>query len=308
MESEVDPLGDVLRLLRLRACVYFQSDFRSPWGMEIPSNDAAQFHLVVWGGCRLCHDGEERILSSGDVVVFPHGNSHRLLEGEPKTFTAGQQVLQAIQSKHPIFQEGPRVSTRLMCGHFELDRSLRHPLIKGLPQLIHIRGLDPESSLWSSKIAEVLLREQEHGLAGSSEIVVRLAESMFIQVLRAHMDQDTTAGFLCALSDRRLYHALKLLHSTHDGMTLESLAKTIGMSRSSLAARFKQTIGQSPMKYLAGWRLTKAKSLLEHTDKPISVIAEDVGYTSEASFSRAFKDHVGVPPGTIRKHAKMTGT
>lgn len=166
----MDPLSQVLKLLSLRGCVYFNADFRAPWGMSISKNDAAQFHLVVQGTCRVLQAGVENVISTGDVVVFPHGDSHQLYDGEPKHFVDGQEVLQAVTSGRKIFQQGPRVTTRILCGHFEIDRTILHPLFANLPGTMIVRGFDQESPGWSTQLAELLLREQERGLAGSAEI------------------------------------------------------------------------------------------------------------------------------------------
>jgi len=159
-----------------------------------------------------------------------------------------------------------------------------------------------EVPLWFTQLAELLLHEQERGLVGSSEIVVRLAKSLFIQVLRSYTENDAAVGFLAALKDARLRHALEIIHSTQSAqLSLSSLAKQIGMSRSSLAERFKSAVGQSPMKYVSAWQLMQAWKLLESTDKPISIIAEEIGYTSDAAFSRAFKAHLGTSHSKVRR-------
>ena len=298
----MDPLSQVLQLMNLKGCVYFNAEFRAPWGMTIPKSNFAQFHMVQQGTCRIELAGAEQILSTGDVVVFPQGDAHKLYEGAPVNFVSGIDVLNAIASGREVFTEGSHITTRILCGHFEIDRSSTHPLLSGLPKQMIVRGFDQESMVWSTQLAELLLREQEKGMVGSSEIVVRLAESLFIQVLRAYMENDKPVRFLAALSDDRLRRALEIIHSSPSSeLTLDGLAKQIGMSRSSLAERFKSAVGMSPMKYLSAWKLMKAQKLLESTNKPISIIAEKSGYTSEAAFSRAFKSYVGVPPSTFRR-------
>jgi AraC-like DNA-binding protein len=288
--------------MSLKGCVYFNADFHAPWGMAIGKSDVAQFHLVQRGTCRVSHTDGEEMLATGDIVVFPHGNEHQLYEGTPHEFVDGQQVLRTALSGQRIFKAGDRVTSRVLCGHFEIDRSSRHPLILSLPKLMIVRGLDQGSTGWSLQLAELLLHEQERDLVGSSEIVVRLAESLFIQVLRAYTENDEPIHFLAALRDARLRKALDVIHTPQSSaLTLDSLAKQAGMSRSSFADRFKSTVGMAPMKYLSAWQLMQAQKELQSTNKPISIIAQESGYASEAAFSRAFKAHLGIPPSSARR-------
>jgi len=303
----LDPLSQILKLLRLRGCVYFNAGFRAPWGMTIPKNDAAQFHLIIQGACRVTHNDQEHLLSTGDVIVFPHGDYHQLYDGEPVKFLDGQQVVEAISSGQKVFISGLRVTTQIICGHFEFDRSIPHPFIANLPDYMMVRGFDQELSGASFQLSTLLLHEQEHALAGSDEIITRLAESLFIQILRVHIQKESTTGLFAAFNDQRLRKALEIIHSNGpDELTLDALAKKIGMSRSNLAARFKETVGQTPMKYLSEWQLLQARNLLESTDKPIAIIAEESGYRSEAAFSRAFKMFLGTPPSVVRRKSTQS--
>lgn len=112
---------------------------------------------------------------------------------------------------------------------------------------------------------------------------------------------DQQVGWLSALNDPIIGQALEWIHAdpAHAWTVLE-LANQIGISRSALAARFTQLVGQPPMKYLTNWRLQLASRQLQYSDDSIAKIAIQVGYESEAAFNRAFKRHVGVPPGVWR--------
>ena len=200
--------------------------------MTIPKNDAAQFHLIVQGACRSLHESEEYVLSTGDVIVFPHGDCHKLYDGEPQKFVDGQQVMQAIASGRKVFEERQRVTTQIICGHFEFDHSIPHPLVASLPNHMIVRGFDQESSATASQISTLLLHEQMQGLAGSDEIITRLAESLFIQILRVYIKKESTTGLLAALNDERLQKALDIIHSNgSDELTLDILAKKIGIAQ-----------------------------------------------------------------------------
>jgi len=307
-----DALSDILRLIRLKGCVYFQSDFSSPWGMDMAAGPFAQFHVVVRGQCWLTLGDTRHQLANGDIVVLPHGAAHALSEGPMTNTRPGPDVLAAIQSGHPPFQDG-ETSARLLCGHFEFDRELEHPLIKDLPPLIWIKGMGRAPPGWLEAITPILIGETGAGQPGAETIVERLAEVLLIQVLRTYLlEQSADHGFLAALGDRQINGALKLIHlGVKDDMKLDDIAKTVGMSRSSLAARFKELVGDTPMNYLTRWRMLKAKDILKSDGLPLAEVAERVGYRSEAAFSRAFKREYEQSPSAYRSgraHARMLDT
>lgn len=300
----MDTLSDVLDLMRLRGCVYFLRDFAAPWGMAMPDGAYAQFHMVVRGRCWLRFDGRTIELASGDVVVFPRGEGHLLLD-EPDTVPVpGATVLEAQSRGQPIFA-GSGERARLLCGHFEFDRAFRHPLAAELPRLIHIKGLSAEQPAWFEAATHMLVRETGADEPGGTTVVDRLAEVLFIQVLRAHLLQSRPAhGFLAAVRDGQINRALRVIHgAAATELTLADIAREAGMSRSSLAVRFKEVLGETPMDYLTRWRMLKAQELLRTSERPLMDIAESVGYKSEAAFSRAFKRQFERSPSSFRRLA-----
>jgi len=306
----MDALSDILRLIRLRSTVYFRSDFQSPWGMKMDASSVAQFHIVVRGSCYLNFAESEApvLLSTGDIVVFPHGEEHWLADDPANKKIPGQKVLESIKNNLPAFQ-GDRVSTTLVCGHFEFDRDLNHPFFEALPQLIHLSSMTNTEVNWIESVTGIIMQEVNSSHPGSDVIVDRLAEVLFIQVLRYYMrQQNVTKGFFAALTDTQINNALKLIHSKpENSWTLENIAKEIGMSRSAFAARFKMLVGDTPLEYITKWRMTKARELLKNPQKPLIVIAEQVGYTSEAAFNRAFKRVFKHNPGYIRRTMLTNG-
>lgn len=299
----MDTLSDVLDLMRLRGCVYFLRDFAAPWGMEMPRGSFAQFHMVARGRCWLRFGGETLELHSGDVVVFPRGEGHLLLDDPDTKPVPGSAVVEAHATSRPIFAHGG-VCTRLLCGHFEFDRAFRHPLADELPGLIHIKGMSDDQPDWFEAVTSVLIREAGGERPGASTIVNRLAEVLFIQVLRAHLQQQRPArGFLGAVRDRQISRALRAVHAGFGReLTLAGIAREAGMSRSNLALRFKETLGETPMDYVARWRMLKAQELLRTTNGySLSDIAERVGYKSESAFSHTFKRQFGQSPGAFRR-------
>ena len=298
----MDPLSDVLDRIRLRGCVYFQRDFSPPWGMAMDAGPVAQFHLVVRGRCWLKIGEATRQLATGDIVVFPFGAAHTLFDDPATAPVPGLTVVQAHQNGQPIFS-GQSPGARLLCGHFELDRDLKHSLIRELPPLIHIRGMSAEQPSWLEATIAMLVRESASDQPGAATVVDRLAEVLFVQVLRAHLLASAPSqGFLAALKDRRMSSALEIIHgNVHTDLTLDAIARAAGMSRSNLALRFKEVMGVTPMDYVTGWRMQRASEMLRSSRDSMADVAERVGYRSEAAFSRAFKRIFDQTPGAFRR-------
>lgn len=303
----MDALSDVLRLVRLKGCVYFLSDFTAPWGMEMDAGPFAQFHVVVRGQCWLKSDGDTRMLRSGDVAIFPLGGAHWMADDPDSDKTPGLDVLRAHGDNRPMFQGGAE-GARLLCGHFEFDRTHTHPLIMELPPLMHIQEMSRHQPGWLETVTAFLVRETDSQEPGSDTVIDRLAEVLFIQALRAHLIETApTTGFMAAVQDKRLNDALKVIHSLSDtDLTLSQIAKSAGMSRSTLAARFKETLGVPPMSYLTTWRMLRARELLRSPDFSLAEVAERVGYTSEAAFNRAFRREFDQTPGLFRRAAEVS--
>ncbi len=208
----------------------------------------------------------------------------------------------------PVFgakdAEATGKQTTLICGHFEYDRSGAHPLFGGLPQTISLSSSDDAHREWLATVSKLALVESQQSEQGSRAIVDRLAEVLLIQILRAHsQSQDTPGHFLAALHDPRLRRSLEAMHSEPArAWTPETLAATASMSRSKFAERFHDIVGLAPIQYLTQWRMLCARRQLR-TAPHLSTakIAEEVGYTSEWAFAKAFKRMFGVGPGAVRE-------
>jgi transcriptional regulator GlxA family with amidase domain len=165
--------------------------------------------------------------------------------------------------------------------------------------------MDQERTQLLHATLQLLAMETAQRGLGSGLVVSRLADIIFVQAIRAHimtLDGESDTGWLAALSDRRIGPALQLLHKDiAANWTVEALAGTVCMSRSAFAQRFKAKVGQSPLDYLARWRMFHAGHLLRNTDKTLTEIASSVGYESEAAFNKAFKRSIGTAPGAYRR-------
>ncbi|MEZ4363743.1 MAG: AraC family transcriptional regulator [Kofleriaceae bacterium] len=303
----MDVLTDVLRAMRLQGTAYFQADFCAPWGMSIARDDVANFHVVVRGSCVASWEGEERELHAGDILVFPHGLPHALLDPTRPAPEPASELLARprTDAQGRCVFGGDGAATELICGHFELDRAGGHPLFAALPRALLLRrgeGTDPE---WLATATRLVVLESSSGRLGSRAVVDRLAEALMIQVIRAHAERlALSSGFLAALSDRLLGPALAAIHEDPAAAwSVELLARRIGASRSSFAARFKEVLGTSPMQYVTDWRMQGARALLANEELSIAQVAERVGYQSEFAFAKAYKRTFGEGPGAIRRRA-----
>jgi len=195
------------------------------------------------------------------------------------------------------------VSTTLVCGHFEFDRNVDHPFLHALPEFIYLAYSDHRELTWLETATNVIIQETSSGNPGTDVVVERLAEVLFIQILRTYMKRaQVTSGFLAALRDTQISNALNLIHRAPEtSWTLGNIARSVGMSRSAFAARFKELVNMTPMEYITNWRMQKARELLANARLPLIDIAERVGYSSEAAFNRAFKRRFKQNPGAMRR-------
>lgn len=299
----MDILSDILSKVKLSSVVYFKSDFSEPWGMEIPKGPFAQFHIVTKGQCVLKTKDKSIQLFAGDIIVFPLGASHWLANNENSKRYQGQDVVQSILSGKSLF-EGDKLSTTLVCGHFEFDKNLDHPFIKELPSIIHIDDTDLKQYSWLKNITDLVIEEAEKEQSGSGVIINKLGEILFVHTLRAFILKNKSVnGFIAAIQDERISKVLKEIHSSpENAWQLETLAQIAGMSRTSFINKFKMLIGDTPFNYLTQWRLLQAKELLKESNKSVGEIAEEVGYQSEAAFNRVFKKNIKQTPLKFRQN------
>ncbi len=303
----MDVLTDVLRTLRLAGTVYFQAEFSAPWGMDIKAGAVANFHIVAHGRCWLrATDLDAAIqLDEGDIVLFPRGMRHVLAHSAAAQAAPAEDVLEAIRatSQAPPSYGGGGERTTLICGHFSCERVDLHPLLRALPPLLHVAAGGQRDPQWIATATRLMLAESGLAEPGSEAIVDRLAESLLIQVIRSHVRaQSVSDGFLAALSDPPLASALALMHARPGhGWSLGELAREVGVSRSVLAHRFKETVGESPISYLTQWRMVRAAELLRDGEASVARVAEQMGYQSEWAFAKAFKRVLGTGPGDLRR-------
>ncbi len=194
-------------------------------------------------------------------------------------------------------------ATALVCGGFELEGERTNPLLSALPAYIHISSANSQLIPWLQATIEWVESEASANRAGAETVIARLSELLFIQAMRAftNANSDGDIGWLKALNDPQIGHALALIHSQPQAdWTLAVLAAEVGLSRTAFTTKFRQLVGESPLRYITRWRLTKAAAYLRTGSRKLTEIARLVGYDSEVALSKAFKRNFGIAPGAYR--------
>ncbi len=327
-----DTLSEVLRSVRLRGAVFYHVEGDRSWVAEAPPSAAIgeaimpgtqqvmEYHVVTHGTCWAALTGEPPVrMNAGDVVLFPHGDAHVMSSAPGMRAPAGvggytlprppqmpfylRRSGEAVELSQ-LAPGGADCDTRLVCGFFGCDARPFNPLLTSLPRLLHIRRREKQDDDWIGQFIRFAVAESVHKRPGGEALLERLSETMFVELVRRYIDEmpDDQPGWLAGLRDRHIGRALALLHATPaDDWTIDRLADRVGLSRSALHERFAQFTGHAPMQYLAHWRMQLAANLLRQSSAGIASIALDVGYQSEAAFSRAFRRTVGVPPAAWRR-------
>jgi len=299
----MDALSTILDTTRLRSVVYSKFPLEAPWGLDVVQDENSQFWRLVSGSCTVgSPDGRIIELAEGDLVFLPHGSAHWVADKSTSLRMPSPEFVKARRAGTPVFKSGGDVTT-LIAGHFEFDYRPLHPFLKDLPQIIHIRQYVTENQLLLKQVTQLMLEELNNERPGSSIMLKCLSEIMFINIIRAYLEQAVPDnGFLSALNDTRISKALKLMQdSPQNDWTLESLASEIGMSRSVFFNQFKKLVHETPSSYLTNWRIRQAQKLLMTDNSNISEIAANVGYQSEAAFNRIFKSKTGQTPAVYRR-------
>ena len=299
----MDPLSDVLSLLRPSIHGASGFDMGGDWAIHFPHHQGIKCYSMISGQCWLSMDGvaDALLLSAGDCFVLPRGRPFKLASdlGLPGIETSGCEPNGTIE----VFEGGG--GCFIAGGHFALANLHADLLIETLPPIIHIHGEASKASLrWSLDLMRDELSRQQLGAGLISE---HLAHMVLIQALRIHVADGsaTGRGWLFALADRQIGATIKAIHADPGHpWTLQGLARQAFMSRSGFAARFRDLVGETPMGYVTRWRMMLAGDRLAKSNDPVSVVARSLGYVSESAFSIAFKRVVGSSPRQYGRHRR----
>ncbi len=327
-EAKLDPITDIFRTMHVTAFGQHRLEATAPWGLiqdkqteekvtpadkKISPTDLAHFAMLSRGNCWLSVEGipepipltggegiaEPIPLTGGDCFLLAKGTSI-VLRDSPRTRPRWSfREIGAKANGNVALCGGGGAPTTIVCGSLSFDRASLRSITQLLPNFILMKA-DQARTLALHTTVQALASEMEEQAPGSEVVASRLAEVLFIQVLRAHIASgpERNKGWLRAIFDPQIGAALSAIHDrVNTPWTVESLAEAAGMSRSAFAARFKELLGQTPLEYVTEWRMQKAIQLLERRDKKLPEVARLVGYESDAAFSKAFKRVVRANPG-----------
>ena len=294
----MDPLSDVLSLLKPRSYVSGGFDVGGDVSIQFPRHDGIKCYAVVSGQCWLSVEGvpDAVRLTTGDCFVLPNGRPFRLASDPALTPVDARTMFPAGPNGGIVSSDGGG-DCYLVGGHFTLAGNHADILLGVLPPIVHLQKESDKAALrWS---LERMMQELREPQPGGFLVVQHLASMMLVQALRLHLAEGLRGGvgWLFALADPQMRAAITAMHddpARH--WTLPALAERAGMSRTTFALKFKETVGQPPMAYLTRWRMLLAGDRLANSTDPVSVIALSLGYESESAFSTAFKRIMGCPP------------
>jgi len=294
----MDPLSDVLSLLKLRSYVSGGIDAGGDWSLQFPRHDGIKCYAVVSGQCWMTVEGiaEPLRLKTGDCFLLPRGRPFRLARDLTLTPTDAIALFPARPTGSIALYNGGG-DCCVVGGHFALAGQHADILLGVLPPVVHIQTEADRASLrWSLERMRQELREPQ---PGGFLVAQHLAHMLLVQALRLVLAEGLSGGvgWLYALADKQIGAAITALHDDPARRwTLPALAERAGMSRSTFAEKFKQKVGLSPMDYLTRWRMLVAGDRMANSREPISVIALSLGYESESAFGSAFKRVMGCSP------------
>ena len=294
----MDPLSDVLSLLKPRSYASGGIDAGGNFAMQFGPHTGIKCYAVVSGQCWLAVDAvpEPVSLNRGDCFILPRGRPFRLANDLAIAPVDAYSLFAPVRDGRINVVNGGG-SFLIVGGHFSLSGTHADILLGTLAPIVHIRKESDKAALrWA---IERMMEELRERRPGGFLVAQQLAYTMLIQALRLHLAEGLQGGvgWLFALSDKQMGAAINAMHEEPARRwTLQELGERVGMSRSSFAERFKQTVGDSPMEYLTRWRMLLAGDRLESSKDSVSAIALSLGYESESAFSTAFKRVMGCSP------------
>ncbi len=303
----MDPLSDVLAVLNPSGYAAAGFDFGGDWSVRFPPQSGLKCFALVSGQGWLSMEGLSTpvLAAAGDCLLLPHGRS----------FQVASDLALAPISAETLYTASPEAAMSTLNGggdatgfaaHFDLAGPQADFLLESLPPVMHLRKESQRATLrWClMRMMQELLEPEP----GGAMVLQQLARMVLVDALRQHLAQGIRGGtgWLFALADKQMAVAIKAMHDAPaQAWTLQSLSQRVGMSRTSFAMRFKQTVGRSPMGYLTRWRMLLAADRLKTSTAPVAAVALALGYESESAFSTAFKRVMGCSP---RQYGKASAS
>jgi AraC-like DNA-binding protein len=303
----MDSLSDVLSLLKPRSYMCGGFDMGGELSIQFPQHEGIKCYAVVSGQCWLSVEGvpDAVCLTVGDCFLLPSGRPFRLASDLTLTPIDALTIFSTAQRNGDIISFHGGGECFIVGGHFILSGNHANILLGVLSPIVHIRKESGKAVIRGS--IERMMQELREPQPGGSLVVQHLAYMMLVQALRLHLAEGPRGGvgWLFALADKQMGAAINAMHNDPaHSWTLQELAVRAGMSRSTFALKFKQTVGASAMAYLTHWRMLLAGDRLANSSDSISTIAQSLGYESESAFSTAFKRVMGCSPRQYSRDRK----
>jgi AraC-like DNA-binding protein len=318
----MDVLSEVLKVVKLDSAFFYNAEFSAPWSFHSPSScklapyisqttgHVIVYHLLIEGKAYAQVEDERLELGPGDIVIFPHGDSHRLESGPAPHAVDGESELQRIFSGGLKISRmgGGGAATRFVCGFMVCEPRLSEVFLAGLPSVFKVNIREDQSGQWLENSIRYSISAASETGAGGEAVLAKLSETLFVETLRRYIVQlpERQTGWLAGARDPEVGKVLALMHRQPAvAWTITDLAREVGVSRSVLAERFRKYLGEPPVAYLTRWRLQMGAQMLASTSYSVAQIAAEVGYDSEPAFNRAFKRQFGSPPARFRTNSKV---
>jgi AraC-like DNA-binding protein len=302
-----DSVSEVLDSFAVRSTIFCLSELRAPWAFRVQGEPVAKFHLVLEGSPLLVCDGEEVALAPGDLVVLPRGVSHTLADPADSPAPSLERLLAEYGADDgaSLRYGGSGALTRLLCGGFALAEGVPDSTLALFPNIIHV-GANGARPRWLVSVLGDLNAEAGSGRPGASAIVAKIADLFLAHALRGWLLEQGRPGLADArlLRDGTVAKAVQALHErSSEAWSVDRLARHVGLSRTALTIKFREQVGQPPMRYLADVRLRRAADRMATGRLSLSEVALGAGYGSHASFAKAFKRRFGLTPAAYRARA-----
>jgi AraC family transcriptional regulator, alkane utilization regulator len=318
----MDALSEVIKSIHLESTTCCRIELSIPWGLQMSAFRGATFLAVNSGNCWLEVTGVKTPipLMSGDLVFLSQGQSHTVrdvpsermdAERTQSTIAFDRLLQNQVEEDTSVFHwGGDGLSTTILYGQFKFMTVQENSLLSALPPMLIFKKDTGQSVEWMDTALTFMAAELAKAHPGGQTLIHHLASILLIQIVRAYIFS-TECGERCwltALSDPAIGAALNLIHRHPDrSWTAEEIAEKVGISRTTFFTKFRELVGEPPSQYLTRWRMQRASQILQLGHMTLYEVASLVGYESEASFSKAFKQWMGQSPGAYRQaNAAMT--
>jgi AraC-like DNA-binding protein len=303
-----DPLTQILLGLRLEGVEYGRCLMHAPWAVAFPPQRAARFHFVASGGCWLRAEGQDWVqLNAGDAVLLPRGGAHVLAsapEVQPVDIDSlgRDAVADDLYLVRSATAQAGMPTHVMFCGGMQFNLDPLHPLLAMMPEVIRAGDLaqrDPTVPV----LLEAMEREVALNRIGACGILARMADVLAASIIRAWVECacSNPTGWIAALRCPGVGKVLAAIHTAPErDWSVPALANVMGTSRSRFAQAFKDSVGESPARYVAKIKMFQARRWIAQDGMRVTVAADRLGYDSEASFSRAFKRVIGHAPSLAK--------